>query len=66
MTPNDLIAQLPDRDRLILTMRFALNGGTPMTLQAIGEELNISRERVRQLQNIALRRLKRANQLAEG
>ena len=66
MNPNELLAKLPDRDRLILTMRFALGGGTPMTLQAIGEKLNISRGRVRQLQNIALRRLKRAIQLEEA
>lgn len=46
----------PRRDWFILTRRYALDGRPADTLQTIGGHLNISRERVRQLQKRALRR----------
>jgi RNA polymerase primary sigma factor len=50
---------LPDRERNILEMRFGLKDNNPQTLEDIGEHFGISRERVRQLQNSALHRLRR-------
>jgi RNA polymerase primary sigma factor len=45
------------RDADILRMRYGLNGGRPMTLKEIGDKVNLSRERVRQIENEALRKL---------
>jgi len=49
---------LPVRERRILELRFGLSGNQPHTLETIGEKFGISRERVRQLQNSALLRLR--------
>ena len=59
MIPESIKAKLPARDLYILTERFGLNGKKPKTLEAIGKKLNLTRERVRQLQNIAIRRVKK-------
>ena len=60
MIPPEVKKTLPTRDLYILTERFGLNGKKPKTLEAIGKPLNLTRERVRQLQNIAIRRVKKA------
>lgn len=52
------VATLPPRERRIVELRFGLSGGHPKTLEEIGEDFGISRERVRQLQNMALTRLR--------
>lgn len=49
---------LPDREREIIRMRFGIGGFKPMSLEEIGKILKISRERVRQLEIKALKRLK--------
>ena len=49
---------LPVRERAIIDARFGLSGNVPKTLEEIGEGFGISRERVRQLQNVALERLR--------
>ncbi|MFH1139923.1 MAG: RNA polymerase sigma factor RpoD/SigA [Pseudomonadota bacterium] len=49
---------LPDRDREIIRKRFGLDGENPMTLEELGRILNISRERVRQLEQRAIERLR--------
>lgn len=49
---------LPVREREIIDARFGLSGNAPQTLEEIGESFHISRERVRQLQNVALERLR--------
>ncbi|MBV9462919.1 MAG: RNA polymerase sigma factor RpoD/SigA [Verrucomicrobiae bacterium] len=56
---EEALAELDDREREIIRARFGLDGEKPMTLEAIGERFNVTRERIRQLQNIALRKLKR-------
>jgi RNA polymerase primary sigma factor len=56
---RELVAQLPERERTILNRRFGLDGGERMTLEEIGEQFRVTRERIRQLQNRALNRLKR-------
>ena len=43
---------------LILKMRFGLEGYSPMTLQAIGAEFKVTRERIRQLEVKGLRKLR--------
>ncbi len=50
---------LSDKELKILAMRFGLNGGEEQTLEEIGKDFSVSRERVRQLQEIALTKLRR-------
>ena len=53
-----MVEQLDERDASILRMRFGLDGDKPKTLEKVGRAFNITRERVRQLQNIALNRMR--------
>jgi RNA polymerase primary sigma factor len=53
-----IIARLEKRERKILLMRFGLNTDKPATLDSIRKKLKLSRERVRQVQNTALAKLK--------
>jgi RNA polymerase primary sigma factor len=57
---TDLLEVLDDRERKIIFQRFALDGGTPKTLEEVGKRFGVTRERIRQLQNIALTKLRRA------
>jgi RNA polymerase nonessential primary-like sigma factor len=59
---EDWLDDLPDRQREILARRFGLMGYEASTLEAVGEEVGLTRERVRQIQIDALARLKRAAQ----
>ena len=54
-----LLHKLDEREQLILRHRFALDGGKEQTLEEIGAKLGVTRERVRQVQNIALRKLRK-------
>jgi RNA polymerase primary sigma factor len=54
-----LLETLPERERMILRRRFGLDGRGPRTLQEIGEAAGVSRERIRQLEVEALRKLRR-------
>ncbi|MEK7477347.1 MAG: sigma-70 family RNA polymerase sigma factor [Candidatus Coatesbacteria bacterium] len=55
-----LLATLPDREQKILCLRFGLRAEEPHTLEDIGAILKLSRERVRQIESRALRRLRNA------
>jgi RNA polymerase nonessential primary-like sigma factor len=57
---EDWLGDLPGRQREILARRFGLMGYEASTLEAVGEEVGLTRERVRQIQIEALARLKRA------
>ena len=54
------LEQLNPRMRRVLSLRFGLDGGPPKTLEEVGSELGITRERVRQLETRALRELRLA------
>jgi RNA polymerase sigma factor (sigma-70 family) len=54
--------QVGERERRILEMRFGLNGRERMTLEEVGQKLSLSRERVRQLEERGLQRLRRVAQ----
>ena len=56
----DLLHVLDERELKIITMRFGLDGKKEMTLEEVGRKFKVTRERIRQLQNIALRKIKRA------
>ena len=54
------LENIPERERAIIRQRFGLGGEEELTLEAIGRELGLSRERVRQLQARALKKLSHA------
>jgi len=55
---RDLIASLTPQQQEVLTLRFGLQDGNPLSLEKVGRRLNISRERVRQLQKQAVSKLR--------
>lgn len=57
---DDLLDILDDRERRILNQRFGLDGQNPKTLEEVGAKFGVTRERIRQLQNIALMKLRKA------
>src|SRR5271157_4239099 len=57
---SELLEVLDDRERKIIFQRFGLDGGEPKTLEEVGKKFGVTRERIRQLQNIALAKLRRA------
>lgn len=56
---RDLMKSLEPREAEILSYRFGLDGGPERTLEEVGEKFKVTRERIRQIQNIALRKLRR-------
>jgi len=52
------MAFLPPRERLVITLRYGISDGRSRTLLEVGKELGISRERVRQLEEAALKRMR--------
>ena len=57
---DGLLEVLDDREKEIICRRFGFDGGERKTLEEIGRKLRVSRERIRQLENIALSKLRRA------
>src|SRR5690606_21172471 len=55
----EVLEELTPRERLVLQLRFGLGNGSPHTLSEVGQQLDISRERVRQIESEALRKLRR-------
>jgi RNA polymerase primary sigma factor len=55
-----LLDVLDDRERKIINSRFGLDGQRTKTLEEVGVKFGVTRERIRQLQNIALRKLRKA------
>jgi RNA polymerase primary sigma factor len=51
---------LDERERAILSLRFPLSDETPPTLEQIGKRFKVTRERIRQIQNVALKKLRKA------
>ena len=56
---NDMVALLDTREATILKYRFGLDGDTERTLEEVGEKFGVTRERVRQIQNMALNKLRK-------
>ena len=57
---NHAINSLPEREAKVLCARFGVNSSVEMTLQDIADQLQLSRERVRQIQNTALQKIRAA------
>jgi len=57
---DGLLELLDERECQIIDARFGLTGATPMTLEEVGREFGVTRERIRQLQNLALKKMRSA------
>jgi len=57
-TINDVLQQLSEREMKIIQLRFGLNGKNPLTLEETGKVLGITRERVRQIQEMAIAKMR--------
>ena len=55
----DVVNTLPDRERKIILMRFGLEDGRPRTLEEVGAEFAVTRERIRQIESKALNKLRK-------
>lgn len=55
---DDVLATLSDREARVLKLRFGLEGGKQMTLEEVGRVFGVTRERIRQIEAKALRKLK--------
>ena len=55
---SEILNDLPERERRVLSLRFGLEDGMSQTLEDVGKEFNITRERVRQIEARALRKLR--------
>jgi RNA polymerase primary sigma factor len=60
---NDVLATLTDRERKIVEMRFGLTDGYERTLEEIGKQYNVTRERIRQIEAKALRKMRHPTRL---
>ena len=56
---QDMVKHLDAREATILRFRFGLDGGTEKTLEEVGVKFGVTRERVRQIQNLALKKLRK-------
>jgi len=55
---KDVLHTLTDRERTVLDYRFGLSDGSPKTLEEVGKQFNVTRERIRQIEAKALRKLR--------
>jgi RNA polymerase primary sigma factor len=55
---REVLATLTPRENKILAMRFGLDDGRTKTLEEIGDRLGVTRERIRQIQELALKKLR--------
>ena len=55
---DDLINSLSEREQKIITYRFGMNGKTPKTLEELGKTLGYSKERIRQIENDTLKKIR--------
>ena len=55
---EEVLNTLSDREKRVLILRFGLENGKPRTLEEVGREFNVTRERIRQIEAKALRKLR--------
>lgn len=60
---TDLLSALPEREKKIVCYRFGINGETPRTLEQLGEIMGYSKERIRQLEDSALTKIRQKKEL---
>ncbi len=55
---QEVLSDLTDRERTVIVLRFGIEGGYPKTLEEVGRMFNVTRERIRQIEAKALRKLR--------
>lgn len=55
---EEVMSSLSDREKTVLKLRFGLDDGQPRTLEEVGKVFNVTRERIRQIEAKALRKLR--------
>ena len=60
---SHLLSTLDEREKKIINYRFGINGCAPMTLEQLGREMGYSKERIRQLEDIALAKIREKEEL---
>jgi RNA polymerase primary sigma factor len=58
-----LLDTLTDREKKVLILRYGLDGGRSYTLEEVGEKFHVTRERIRQIEAKALRKLRLSKQI---
>ena len=61
---NKILETLNEREKKIINCRFGVNGETPMTLEQLGKNMGYSKERIRQLEDGALTKIRAKTELA--
>ncbi|MBC7361193.1 MAG: sigma-70 family RNA polymerase sigma factor [Candidatus Aminicenantes bacterium] len=62
---REVLNELDEREALVLKLRFGIDGEEPMTLQEIGDRLGLTRERIRQIEQKAMRKLAKSQKLKQ-
>jgi RNA polymerase primary sigma factor len=62
---RDMLSVLDEKEATVLKLRFGLDDDRPMTLQEIGDRLHLTRERIRQIEQKAMRKLGRSKKLQQ-
>ena len=62
---RQVLGTLPEREQEVLKMRFGLDDGYSLTLEEVGLYFNVTRERIRQIEAKALRRLRHPRRASE-
>lgn len=62
---EDILNELDEREKNVIILRFGLNGDDPQTLQQVGNVYNITRERIRRIEQKTLEKLKRKKKIKE-
>jgi RNA polymerase primary sigma factor len=62
---NDVLCSLNDRERRVLELRFGLGDGNARTLEEVGQQFNVTRERIRQIEAKALRKMRHPTRLRQ-
>jgi RNA polymerase primary sigma factor len=62
---RDILGELDEKEALVLKWRFGLEDDQPLTLQEIGDKLRLTRERIRQIEQKAMRKLSHSNKLQQ-
>lgn len=62
---GDVLNTLNQRERAVIEQRFGLKDGTPRTLEEVGRQFNVTRERIRQIEAKALRKLRHPTRISK-
>ena len=60
---DKVLKELTDKEERVIRLRYGLQTGTPYTLEEVGKEFNVTRERIRQIESNALKKLRNPNRI---